>query len=87
MSYTDISDPPINWVLGVSEINPGIYYLGTDVDSLVIWHWCNQKKMWLAQGVVHHTLVNAFPLHLEPSLMFDCCGLHGYIRAGKWSSA
>ena len=87
MSYTDISDPPINWMLGVSEINPGIYYLGTDADDLIIWHWCNKKKMWLASGISNHELVSTFPLHIEPALFFECCGLEGTIREGSWKAA
>ena len=87
MSYMDISDPPINWMLGVSEINPGIYYAGTDEESLMLWHWCNKRKMWMASGVSNHVMVSNFPLHLEPALIFECCGLHGFIREGTWANA
>lgn len=87
MARNDISDPPINWVLGVSELNPGIYYKGDSIENLIIWHWCNIDRYWSACSVTNHTMVSLFPLHLEASLLFDCCGLHGYIRDGRWVSA
>lgn len=27
------------------------------------------------------------PLHLEPSLLWKCCGLHGFVRNGMWITA
>jgi hypothetical protein len=37
----------------------------------------------------HHTLVSEDPLHIEPSLLCPdpACGLHGFIRDGKWETA
>jgi hypothetical protein len=38
-------------------------------------------------GVNLHTLISVSPLHLEPSLYWpDCCGMHGFIRNGRWVS-
>jgi hypothetical protein len=42
---------------------------------------------WVAAGTRVHTLVSREPLHLEPSLLWACCGLHGWVRDGKWISA
>lgn len=27
------------------------------------------------------------PLHIEPSILFRSCGLHGFIRGGRWEPA
>jgi len=38
-------------------------------------------------GVGLHELISVEPLHLEPSLYWPtCCGMHGFIREGKWVS-
>lgn len=70
------------------------YYLIDPADptptGVLVWHWCLRNvegPRWMAAGVRNHTLVAADPLHLEPSLLWDCCGKHGYIRAGRWESA
>jgi hypothetical protein len=43
---------------------------------------------WHPANVGAHTLVNMDPLHLEPSVYWpDCCGLHGFVRDGRWISA
>ncbi len=70
--------------------------------SLLVWHWCTRAlwrvrpgavvelcvPQWSAAGVSAHTLVSRDPLHLEPSLLWpDCCGMHGFIRAGTWVPA
>lgn len=36
---------------------------------------------------LHHRLVSASPLHIEPSLLCEFCDEHGYIRDGLWSNA
>ena len=71
--------------------------------GLIIWHWCDhhlwagrpdfdahpeEYRRWVPAGVGAHQLVSADPLHLEPSVYWpDCCGLHGWIRAGAWTDA
>lgn len=34
-----------------------------------------------------HRLVSADPLHIEPSLLCEFCGWHGFIRNGHWVPA
>lgn len=68
----------------------------------LVWHWCSRvvwqadptrvrvlcEPQWSPAGVGAHTLVTEEPLHLEPSLLWsDCCGMHGFIRDGRWVSA
>lgn len=69
--------------------------------QLAIWHWCTRAKwladpsrdplhcqpQWMVSGVAQHELVSLDPLHLEPSLYWpDCCGMHGFLRAGRWQA-
>jgi hypothetical protein len=83
--------PPSEWA-GAQDLGGQVYWSrdpDEPVDSLVsllIWHWCplTAGGRWLAQGVLSHTLVSLDPLHLEPSLMWMCCGKHGFIREGRW---
>ncbi len=43
---------------------------------------------WSATGAGAHDLIAAEPLHLEPSVYWpSCCGLHGWIRGGRWVGA
>jgi hypothetical protein len=53
----------------------------------LIWHWCTELNEWRLGGTGKHTLVNRDPLHMEPSLLWPCCGRHGFIRDGQWVSA
>ena len=40
---------------------------------------------WKPTGVAKHELLSIEPLHLEPSVYWPaCCGMHGFIRDGKW---
>ncbi|MFI0576128.1 hypothetical protein [Streptomyces tendae] len=48
------------------------------------WHWCAQQGRWQAQAAPDHRLVSREPLHLEPSLLWPCCGTHGFVRGGEW---
>jgi hypothetical protein len=34
-----------------------------------------------------HSLISLDPLHIEPSILCIECGLHGWVRDGKWVSA
>ena len=34
-----------------------------------------------------HQIVNESPLHIEPSILCEDCGIHGFVRLGKWVSA
>jgi hypothetical protein len=87
--------PPTTWgdesnlAHDVTEINAhyGIYAqpsLDPETKNPAIWHWCRERKCWLIAGTRAHQLVANEPLHLEPSLLWGCCGMHGFIREGKW---
>lgn len=66
------------------------------INCLWVWHNCSevlgqatiapgQRWGWRATGVGAHTLVTESPLHIEASVYWpDCCGLHGFIRDGRW---
>lgn len=46
------------------------------------------RAFWVPATVGAHTLVSREPLHLEPSVYWPgCCGLHGFIRDGRWVDA
>lgn len=68
--------------------------------SVLMWHWCPKHPLlrdepagemvegrWVAANVAAHDLVSIDPLHLEPSLLWECCGKHGWVRAGAWTDA
>lgn len=66
------------------------------MQSLTVWHWCTRTPLdpddvedgrWAGVNVARHDLVSREPLHLEPSLLWGCCGKHGWIRAGAWTEA
>lgn len=43
---------------------------------------------WHPAGVGLHDLISADPLHIEASVYWpDCCGMHGWIRDGRWIPA
>lgn len=83
--------PPSGW--GNAGAIGGDVYVWYDPDevdvllSLLFWHWCPPMNRWRAAGVAKHTLVSTDPLHLEPSLLWPCCGKHGFVRAGHWVDA
>lgn len=46
------------------------------------------QPAWLPSSASAHDLISLDPLHLEPSVYWpECCGLHGFIRAGRWTDA
>ena len=34
-----------------------------------------------------HQIISSDPIHIEPSILCDDCGIHGFVRYGKWVSA
>lgn len=94
--------PPSDWPgleMTVNRLTDDIYFgwLATQANP-TFWHWCAalegvppERKVfdgcWVAAGTSAHTLVSREPLHLEPSLLWRCCGLHGWVRGGEWISA
>ncbi|MFB6811255.1 hypothetical protein [Streptomyces sp. NPDC056387] len=101
MGYTH-STPPTDWpgleMTGVTRLTDDIYYGWVAAeDTPLFWHWCaaladvadshTASGRWVAAGTSAHTLISRDPLHLEPSLLWSCCGLHGFVRAGQWTNA
>jgi hypothetical protein len=67
------------------------------IDCLWVWHNCDGSLLdpeagkdyrgWMPSGVGLHTLISIEPLHIEASVYWPaCCGLHGFIRNGRWES-
>lgn len=73
------------------------------INCLWVWHDCtmeldperadrarrsDESIGWGPAGVGLHDLISADPLHIEASIYWPaCCGLHGWIRDGKWVDA
>ncbi|MFF3891405.1 hypothetical protein [Streptomyces sp. NPDC001914] len=97
----DYSRPPKDWPglesVDLVELTPGIFYGWLDETNPIFWHRCaaladvpEERTVhgpWRAAGTGAHTLVTREPLHLEPSLLWKCCGTHGFVRDGKWIPA
>lgn len=97
MSY-DHDTPPVDWpgleLAGVTKLTDDIYFGWLAEQNPIFWHWCAAladvpperlvSGRWVAANTEAHTLVAREPLHLEPSLLWRCCGLHGFVRDGKW---
>lgn len=95
--------PPSDWpgleMVGMTKLTDDIFYgwLSHEINP-TFWHWCKaledvppERKVyagcWVAAGTSAHTLVAREPLHLEPSLLWRCCGIHGFVRDGAWIPA
>lgn len=99
---TDRSRPPTEWpgleTTGLTKLTDDIYYgwLANEANPM-FWHWCptyadlpeelTVSGGWIGAGTSKHTLVSRDPLHLEPSLLWNCCGTHGFVRNGQWIPA
>ncbi|KUN34842.1 hypothetical protein AQJ30_27630 [Streptomyces longwoodensis] len=98
----DRSRPPTDWpgleTAGLTLLTDGIFYGWLEHETNpFFWHWCptyaglpEKKKVsggWVGAGTSAHTLVSREPLHLEPSLLWQCCGTHGFVRGGEWIPA
>lgn len=102
MTGVDRSQPPSEWpgleVTGLTKLTDDIFFGWLDREANpFFWHWCptyaelpEEKTVsggWIGAGTSAHTLVSREPLHLEPSLLWQCCGMHGFVREGKWIDA
>lgn len=80
--------PPTEWGIDAVAVGGDIYYTRDDelkgAEAYLVWHWCPEIDRWRAAGVGRHDLVKADPLHFEPSMLWPCCGTHGWIRNGRW---
>jgi len=82
------SSPPTEWcAYPLRQLGPEMYYGWPDTGERTprVWHWCDALDAWICQGTRLHTLVRREPLHLEPSLDFPCCALHGFVRDGSYA--
>lgn len=70
------------------------------IECLWVWHDCSmgldperarrshESRGWGPTGVAAHDLIAVDPLHIEASVYWPaCCGMHGWIRDGKWIDA
>ena len=85
---TSREQPPDTWPdLAATRVTDDIYFAWLTEPNPLFWHWCTAFGRWIAAGTPLHTLIARDPLHLEPSLLWECCGLHGWIRDGQWTNA
>ncbi|MFI6249058.1 hypothetical protein [Streptomyces sp. NPDC051016] len=101
MASADRGKPPCDWpslkTVDVVKLTDDIYFGWLSEENPIFWHRCaaladvpeehTVSGPWVAAGTSLHTLVSRDPLHLEPSLLWNCCGLHGYVRSGQWTPA
>lgn len=84
-----------SWTCNVAEPEGHIHTIA----CLWIWHDCDHsldpaKKAspdypegWTPAGVGLHDLISIEPLHIEASVYWpNCCGMHGWVRDGKYIS-
>lgn len=97
MSRPGYDRPPSEWA-GARAAGDDVYWVADPaggIASVLTWHWCTgvapgdgpvvEAGRWAASNVGKHTLLVADPLHIEPSVLWDCCGKHGYLRGGRWT--
>lgn len=78
--------PPDQWS-GAVRLADNVYYgLHEDMNP-TFWHWCTTFNRWMAQGTENHTVTSIVPLTMTPSLLWTCCGLHGFAQNGEWVPA
>lgn len=94
MGVKDPNSPPSEWCGwwdDIRQLTPTIAYGWPTNDpgpNPWFWHWCPATAggRWAGQSTDNHQLVSRDPLHLEPSLLWPCCGTHGFVRNGEWVS-
>lgn len=100
INWDDHSQPPRP---GAIRITDDLYVTWpTDEPGPLLWHWCDRSvwkqkpdvnlehctPKWTPTGVQKHELISKDPLHLEPSVYWPgCCGMHGWVRNGRWEGA
>lgn len=93
MSQTERSTPPPDWCdwwTGITRVTDELYYGWPNDDPSDhpwFWHWCTEYGKWRGAGTHGHDLISREPLHLEPSLLWVCCGMHGWLRENAWIPA
>lgn len=82
----DLPDEPktISHLLVWHDCDRSVWLADSDVEP----DGAREASGFVPGGVGLHTLVAADPLHLEASLYWpSCCGMHGFIRDGRWTDA
>ncbi|MET7479523.1 hypothetical protein ABZT17_34890 [Streptomyces sp. NPDC005648] len=102
MPSVDRSKPPTDWpgleTAGLTQLTEDLYYGWIEGDANpMFWHRCaalagvpddrTVHGQWVGAGTSKHTLISRDPLHLEPSLLWRCCDIHGFVRGGVWIPA
>ncbi|MFI1767532.1 hypothetical protein ACH41H_36545 [Streptomyces sp. NPDC020800] len=99
MTSPDHGLPPSDWpglqTASLTQLTPHIYFGWLEHETNpIFWHRCaaladvpeehTVHGPWVAACTSAHTLITREPLRLEPSLLWRCCGLHGFVRNGAW---
>lgn len=81
-------------LIRVNEVIGYAFMLDKGDTSPWVWHWCPvggahptfepKPPRWICLSTTVHTVEQENPLTLSPSLLMRCCGMHGFIRDGKW---
>lgn len=87
MGAMDWHTPPPEWCPAASIGGDVYVWHEPDERNPTVYHWCEPSRRWAASGTDDHEVVTADPLTLTPSLLCDTCGLHGFIRDGRWVPA
>lgn len=93
-----LAGPRVAWGIGDSSRGPvplvwhwcdySVWRARTEADPETYLAEYIPEPHWSPAGVGAHDLVRLDPLHLEPSLFWpSCCGLHGFLREGRWTDA
>ncbi len=91
MTRDDCAQPPTTWCdwwADLTRLTDDVYFgWPPDETNPWFWHWCTANGRWEGAGTADHQMPSRTPLHLEPSLLWPCCGLHGWVREGRWLPA
>lgn len=75
-------------IVGESATEGGQLEVGGKASDVWVWHWHTPAEgahRWALSACGLHTVLQADPLTLDPSLACDDgCPSHGYIRNGVW---
>ena len=74
-------------------VHPG--WKNGDVLGVLLKHPCAKRGGEMTEDFIpvnympskDWKLVSREPLTMEPSVAYECCGLHGFVRDGRWVPA
>jgi hypothetical protein len=90
---------PLDFLRDITPLDDrGRIYVSASLygDEHPTWtHWCPMDKcdpgrgvsQWAMAGTPQHPVQQREPLTLDGSLLCPNCGLHGWIREGRWVNA